>query len=127
MAFTHSHAFWESSFSVLSVYSVQLPWLYVTALLLHMDSFLDSVIEEFLFIHKLMFSVIWLLSHTGIGLIIFCLTLPPASPSHLQFTSLTFSLMKWPLDCCCQLLKSENGAGLKPVSGEHFCAHFLYV
>jgi len=81
---------------------------------------LDSVIEEVLFIQKLLFSVTWSLSHREMGMIIFCLASPPASPSCLQFTSLMISLMKWLLDLHCQPLKSENGAGLKPVSGKVF-------
>lgn len=118
-AFTYLHAFWECRFCVLGVYSAQLPWLYGTALPAYND-FLDPVIEEVLFIQKLLFSVTWSLSHREMGKIVFCLASPPAFPSCLQCTSLTISLMKSPLDHHCQLLKSENGAGLKLVSGNVF-------
>ncbi|KAM6412695.1 LOW QUALITY PROTEIN: dynein axonemal heavy chain 11 [Pluvialis apricaria] len=107
---------WTNKSSLQKLIILRLPWLSVTALPAY-DDFLDSVIEEVLFIQKLIFSVAWPLSHREMGMIVFCLASPPAFPSCLQFTSLTISLMKRLLDRGCQLLKSENGKNLGFTTG----------
>lgn len=111
--FTCFYMTYENASLFLGIYFAQLPWVYVTVL---------SACNEDLFIQKLLFSVMWLLSCTEMEKIIF--RAPPAA-SLLAFSSLSWWFLWWNGHQC-QMLKSENDADLKYLSRHIFCVQWMF-